>query len=1064
MTAAEQKIHRIVAGIRARWIVAYLLRWTSLCAAALMLWLLAAIVLDNVLMLDAGQLRLTWIPAAVLAIFTLMLPIWRLTRGGLSDDQLARLFESRVLNQRNRLINAVQFLRTPLTQNNALTLAVVLENAEALHETDTATAIDPWPTRRALIALSAVLLIVLAYTTLRPEAVRNGLTRLLNPTHPPPHFLSTDITVTPGDADVIEGQPLAVNVTLGRNIPAQAHIEYRIGELEWTRAEMTREGNAKYRFDGFKAVWHPMQYRIAAGRSVSPTHQVTLSYYPRVESLQVRITRPPYADGRQIELKPNVGDIIALAGSNVAIEVVSTRPIRAGGLAFSDDSFASLEVDEQNPHRGRAKFVIASPGTYAIRVIDDEGLANVNPPRYSIAVEPDQPPVAVIALPGRDLILPLNTVVDLTIEAQDDVGLASVALQVQYGGSDWSNHRQWDVPQIAVRRRVFAATLPLAEMGLKIGDVLLYRATATDRRPDKPNLGVGRTWSITITEASDDPALLADQTQRLLEALNRILELQKENRQAVDLDRDVEPIRGKQERIRQLMLEAIDAHRKVLRPSPTVVRELVDIADGPMVQAQTLLKFLSGNYEERIVRKPPVLGAMDRIIARLEALIGRVNRARQTAETAQQTLEQLPPQEKDKALADIRNILDKLRKFIPEQDKVIADTEELVRKGENLTDADLQKIERLKGTQDKWAELFTDSVKDIAKLTEQGFADRTIANDYKEMVEQIEAASLNLNPKLIEMAVPREQSGRELAESLAEDMEMWLPNSPDHIKWMMEEPLDFPPIPMVDLPDQLYDLIGDLIEEQDALNDMAEDVTSAWADSISAAGWQVDDGPISNFSAVGKTGNRLPDDHELSGRAGEGRSGRSQGQLVEDVAKGLTGRRTPARVTNDPYEQGVVKELQQMATGGATGGGKARGSGQEGLQGHSPPSLFKDMQTMSDWQQRIRGQAEQVAGQLKTVRMTAPDLERAIELMRDAEQAAKDGRYADMFKRQQMVAQRLRMAGDLAVRDVSMRIDRAYHLPADQRRQVLDAMDEPVPSEYQDAVRRYFLKLSENPR
>ena len=76
---------------------------------------------------------------------------------------------------------------------------------------------------------------------------------------------------------------------------------------------------------------------------------------------------------------------------------------------------------------------------------------------------------------------------------------------------------------------------------------------------------------------------------------------------------------------------------------------------------------------------------------------------------------------------------------------------------------------------------------------------------------------------------------------------------------------------------------------------------------------EVAGGPISNFSAVGKTGNQLPDNNELSGRSGEGRSGRSQGQLVQDVARGLQGRQTPTRITNDAYEQGVVKELQQMA-------------------------------------------------------------------------------------------------------------------------------------------------------
>ena len=161
------------------------------------------------------------------------------------------------------------------------------------------------------------------------------------------------------------------------------------------------------------------------------------------------------------------------------------------------------------------------------------------------------------------------------------------------------------------------------------------------------------------------------------------------------------------------------------------------------------------------------------------------------------------------------------------------------------------------------------------------------------------------------------------------------------------------------------------------------------------------------------------------------------------------------------YEPGVVKELQHMATGGSTGGGKARGAGQEGLQGETPPPLYKDLKYMQDWQQRIRQQAERVAGQLQVVRVELPSFEQSIALMRHAEKAATAGRYADMFRTQQMVLQHLRAAGDLAAREVALRLDRAEALPPDQRRQMLDALDEPVPEEYQAAVRRYFEQLSE---
>jgi hypothetical protein len=467
-------------------------------------------------------------------------------------------------------------------------------------------------------------------------------------------------------------------------------------------------------------------------------------------------------------------------------------------------------------------------------------------------------------------------------------------------------------------------------------------------------------------------------------------------------------------------------------------------------------------YEVREKLKPPALKVMDEIIARLEALTGRLSKSLALAEAAQQAATQMSAQDREQAIEKVRSLLEKLRKFKPEQDKIITDTEELARKGDNLTDPDKQKLDLTRGTEDSWGKVFAASVKDIEKLTEQGFGDRTMTSEFKEMVQQIEAAVLNMKPKLIEIAVPREQMAREMAEKLAEDMQMWLPNSPDNLKWVMEEPLDKPAIPMPELPEQLRDMIGDLLEQQEELNEAADDKTSAWADSMSAAGWGVGDGPISNFSAKGVTGNQVPNNSEISGRSGDGRSGRSSGQMVGDTAKGLAGRQTPTRVTNDPYEQGVVKELQKLAASGSTGGGKARGSGQEGLQGEAPPPMYKDMQYMKDWQQKLRQKAERIAGDAKAAKIRIAELDKGIELMKDAEAAAKDGRYGDMFKKQQMILSNLKMAADAPTRDVALRIDQARRVPEAQRKQMLDAMDEPVPQEFEGAVRRYFMRLSDD--
>ena len=68
------------------------------------------------------------------------------------------------------------------------------------------------------------------------------------------------------------------------------------------------------------------------------------------------------------------------------------------------------------------------------------------------------------------------------------------------------------------------------------------------------------------------------------------------------------------------------------------------------------------------------------------------------------------------------------------------------------------------------------------------------------------------------------------------------------------------------LPDALEDLIGDLLQEADEFDEEADDITSAWGDNLNQAGWGISDGPISNFSAKGKTGNDLPNSSEMTGR------------------------------------------------------------------------------------------------------------------------------------------------------------------------------------------------------
>ncbi len=82
------------------------------------------------------------------------------------------------------------------------------------------------------------------------------------------------------------------------------------------------------------------------------------------------------------------------------------------------------------------------------------------------------------------------------------------------------------------------------------------------------------------------------------------------------------------------------------------------------------------------------------------------------------------------------------------------------------------------------------------------------------------------------------------------------------------------------------------------------------------------------MNAQGVTGNQLPNTSEIGGGSGEGRTGKSTGEYVEDKAVGKGGRRTPTRLTPEPFQKGQVSD-----SSGEPGGGEPQAEENSPAQG-----------------------------------------------------------------------------------------------------------------------------------
>lgn len=533
--------------------------------------------------------------------------------------------------------------------------------------------------------------------------------------------------------------------------------------------------------------------------------------------------------------------------------------------------------------------------------------------------------------------------------------------------------------------------------------------------------------------------------------------------QVASADTPLDGLKERQMAIRKAIIE-VAAGMDVKNSVEKRIRDvLYGLSGNEMIAAIQALERIADTRDAQKVREiaAALTAAQDKSIRVLEKILGVLSDMEEKAKGEKEDVEghDLPDDVEEK----LRDLLDKLKEFAKEQKKVVDATEDLTKTPvQDFSPEDAQKLKQLEGVEDKWERFMKEMHSDLSKVPEQDFANPDLLKELVQTYSEVEMAKDALSKKATEIAVAHEQSGVELAETMTTHIEKWLLDEPDRQKWNMEEPLQDYETPMAELPSEMEDLIGDLLEEEEDLFEDAEDVSSSWSDSLDkGAGWGTMDGPISNMSAQGVTGNTLPNNSEIGGRSGEGRSGKSSGEFVGENAVGKGGRKTPSRLTPDPFEKGVVNDTSQDPTGGATGGGKVSGAGGEGLEGPIPPEVAQKMGALAGRQAELRNKAERVQLGFKVMNYPTGAMDKTIELMKSVEDNLRAGRYRYVSRQKDILLKGLKGSQSLLKGEIAIKKDRSVALPSYLQDEMIQAKGESAPAGYDDQLKKYYEILSD---
>ena len=202
-----------------------------------------------------------------------------------------------------------------------------------------------------------------------------------------------------------------------------------------------------------------------------------------VTGVDVVVTPPAYAAGTAQSLH-DPSRVEVLAGSRLHITVHARASRVVLETLHSRDSIGAPAGDTF------AADVVADADGYI--AIEPHGATGVVGARrlIGLSVVPDNAPRVRITAPGKDLFLrdPHRTI-DLAIDAGDDIGLASLTLKYTKvsGSGERFTFTEGELPITVTRTNGRAwtarASWNLEALGLAPGDMVVYRAVASDHRP-----------------------------------------------------------------------------------------------------------------------------------------------------------------------------------------------------------------------------------------------------------------------------------------------------------------------------------------------------------------------------------------------------------------------------------------------------------------------------------------------------------------------------------------------------------------------------------------------------
>ena len=421
------------------------------------------------------------------------------------------------------------------------------------------------------------------------------------------------------------------------------------------------------------------------------------------------------------------------------------------------------------------------------------------------------------------------------------------------------------------------------------------------------------------------------------------------------------------------------------------------------------------------------------------------------------------------AIAVIKDAKQSIKKMEDLQARVVDALRETGSQGDKTGKIDEDLLEEIAELKANMAQAMLKVATDLQSMPELDSVNELVTDTFQTYEEMKQAEGSGTNA-VVETGLQKEDFLLDLLTKTgqkADEMEMWLFAKSDNVKRNTEN-LDKEelkaPIGQVTMPEELQDIVGDLLEQEEEQKKADDSVTNQ-GDANPDSGWGISEGEWVDYNASGKSGNDRPDHKDQDGRSQVGRQGMSDGEVMARSGKINEGdNNLDKRRTQDSNQSGDIEEeghSDAVATGGGKNSGYSQDKGMEGGEGATRRDSKVDADSAESTRAQLTRNAEAVYAQAQLNNLRTYDLKKYIAFSKQIDllqqQKASPAMIAELHKKalQSLATTYTSLENGISNTDMGATGN------TESADEAVAASPDEAPAEFRDMVSDYFKAIGE---